>query len=239
MLGRDLLLQLVERSGSEGIRADETRAESFSLVMHCQLPTKKSHVSSLFGRSRNGEGSRTFVHVVVLPAPWIPTAMSTFDFPLTGLYGSVPGSTSATSSSNTACGSVVISELSSRRGEGHTFCTICFLFDSLRPWFDPSASSRLFLTCFQHQPRDPTTVAERLTLARIFVLNDDTSFTFTSASSNADTSSLMTASIAYTQVVNPGETRGEAGNVPCRLRRRPSRAAPGRSLVFALNLREP
>lgn len=38
MLGGCLLLQLVERSGSESIRAYETRAESFSLVMHRQLP---------------------------------------------------------------------------------------------------------------------------------------------------------------------------------------------------------
>jgi hypothetical protein len=44
----------------------------------------------------------TFVHVVVFPAPWIPTAINTFTFPFIGLYGSIPGSTSATSSSKTA-----------------------------------------------------------------------------------------------------------------------------------------
>lgn len=43
----------------------------------------------------------------------------------------------------------------------------------------------------------PCSYTERLTLALIFVLSEATSFTLTSASSNADTSSLITASIAY------------------------------------------
>jgi hypothetical protein len=116
-------------------------------------PTITISISAHYSAEQEGRGLHTFVHVVVLPAPWIPTAMSTFGLPLTGLYGSVPGSTRATSSSNTACRTGVMSEPSQGRVGRHTFCTICFLFDSLRPWFDPSASSRLFLTCSQDQYR--------------------------------------------------------------------------------------
>jgi hypothetical protein len=97
----DSLLELVERSRAEGIRADETRPKPPPLIM-----LQVHHISD---ELYDMQAVPHRLNKIVSPPredprrpTWIPTAMRTLILPFVGLYGSVPGSTSATSSSNTA-----------------------------------------------------------------------------------------------------------------------------------------
>lgn len=62
------LLQLIESTRSEGIRADQTCSESFPLIMDGQLRGARG-VSISLRCDIYRLGRLTFVHVVVLPAP--------------------------------------------------------------------------------------------------------------------------------------------------------------------------
>jgi hypothetical protein len=110
----DSLLELVERSRAEGIRADETRPKPPPLIMHRELRTRRRlsgtlQVHHISDELYDMQAVPHRLNKIVSPPredprrpTWIPTAMRTLILPFVGLYGSVPGSTSATSSSNTA-----------------------------------------------------------------------------------------------------------------------------------------
>ena len=118
--------------------------------------------------------------------------MITFGCPFFGLYGSTPGSTSPTSSSNIAYNTCHHQHFTSvqhpydhdptRIPHKRTFCTTFFLFASLPLSAPPSR--------------------EAFTLAFTFCLSEATSLTLTSVSNKAAHTSLRRASRTYSARVS-------------------------------------
>lgn len=89
---------LVEGSCAKRIGTDDGRFKTTFLIMNCQFCARSRFAVTLRRVILEPEILRT----VVIAHTCRPTAIITLDCPFFGLYGSTPGSTRCTSSSNTA-----------------------------------------------------------------------------------------------------------------------------------------